>query len=195
MARAKHLLLLTATIALPLLTGCLATYDNQQAQMEAALKADMRILQEENMRLKGQVERFDLEIERLTRNVDTLRTAPTGPSAADVQTLQQRIAQLENQLRTLDAARERDRKEIIDSLSSKLSAVVASKPAPRPAPAAPSQRRTGTQEGYEHVVESGQTLSAIASAYNVSTKSIIEANSLTRPDQLRVGQKLFIPAP
>ncbi|MCO5068376.1 MAG: LysM peptidoglycan-binding domain-containing protein [Kiritimatiellae bacterium] len=194
MARAKHLLSIVTLLSLPFLTGCLATYDSQQSQMEAALQADMRILQEENQRLKGRVESFDLEIERLTRNVDAIRTAPSGASAADVQALQQRIAQLETQLRTLDAARERDRREIIDSLSSKLTAAVASRPAPRPT-SPPPTRRGGTQEGYEHVVESGQTLSAIASAYNVSAKSIIDANNLTKPDQLHVGQKLFIPAP
>jgi N-acetylmuramoyl-L-alanine amidase len=42
------------------------------------------------------------------------------------------------------------------------------------------------------VVESGQTLSAIAVAYKVSASSIKKANSM-KSDTLRVGQKLFIP--
>lgn len=196
MACAKHLLRiapLAGFLALPVLTGCLTTYGVEQSQAEAAMQADMRMLQEENQRLKGRLEGYDLEIERLNRAVETLRTAPGGPTVADVQALQQRIAALETQLRALDSARERDRKEIIDTLSSKLSQVVSSKPAPRPS--STPTRRTGSQEGYEHVVEAGQTLSAIASAYNVSAKSIIDANNLAKPDQLYVGQKLFIPAP
>lgn len=196
MSRAKHLLHVASAaglLALPLLTGCLTTYGTEQAQAEAAMQSDMRILHEENQRLKGRIEGFELEIERLSRSVEALRSAPGGPTEADVQALRQKITALESQLRTLDAARERDRKEIIDSLSSKLSQVVhSSRPAPRPTT---TTRRSTSQEGYEHVVEAGQTLSAIASAYNVSAKSIIEANGLAKPDQLRVGQKLFIPAP
>lgn len=198
MSRAKHLLHVASAaglLALPLLTGCLTTYGTEQAQAEAAMQSDMRILHEENQQLKGRIEGFELEIERLSRSVEALRSAPGGPTEADVQALQQKITALESQLRTLDAARERDRKEIIDSLSSKLSQVVnSSRPAPRPT-TAPTTRRSTSQEGYEHVVEAGQTLSAIASAYNVSAKSIIDANGLAKPDQLRVGQKLFIPAP
>ncbi|HMP75799.1 MAG TPA: LysM peptidoglycan-binding domain-containing protein [Kiritimatiellia bacterium] len=201
MPSAKHLLRIlpiTALLAAPLLTGCLATYGvDQQSVAEAALREDMRLLQEENRRLKGRTEAFDLEIERLNRTVEMLRSAPGGPTVADLQSLQQRIAALETQLRALDAARERDRKEIIDTLTARISQVVAgsSNNRPRPTTTTTTKRPSGPQEGYEHVVESGQTLSAIASAYNVSAKSIIDANNLTRPDQLRVGQKLFIPAP
>lgn len=196
MSCAKHLLRPAALLGLlsaPLLNGCLATYGVQTTEMEAAFREDIRLLQEENQRLKGRLEGFDLELERLQRATEALHTAPAGPSVAEVQALQQRLAAVETQLRALDAARERDRKEIIDTLSSKLAPVVSAKPRPtsNPAPA----RRAATQEGYEHIVESGQTLSAIAAAYNVSPKAIIDANNLTNPNSLRVGQKLFIPAP
>ncbi len=200
MPDAKHLLRgIPAALALcaPLLTGCFATYGVEQSQAEAALREDMRLLQEENRRLKGRIEAFDLEVERLNRSVDLLRAAPGGPSMADLQALQQRIAALETQLRSLDAARERDRKEIIDTLTARISQVVSASGAARPRPAAPPQtapRRTGPQEGYEHVVEAGQSLSAIAAAYGVTPKAIIDANNLTNPNVLRVGQKLFIPA-
>jgi N-acetylmuramoyl-L-alanine amidase len=42
------------------------------------------------------------------------------------------------------------------------------------------------------VVESGQTLSAIAAAYKVSMTSIKNANNL-KSNTVRTGQKLFIP--
>lgn len=195
---AKHLLrpaALASLLAMPLLTGCFATYGVQQT--EAALREDMRLLQEENSRLRGRLEGYDLEIERLSRSLEALRSAPGGATMSDVQTLQQRIASLESQLRALDAARERDRKEMIDTLTTRISQVVGASSKPRPAASASTSRPrpSGPQEGYEHVVEAGQTLSAIASAYNVSSKSIIDANNLANPNALRVGQKLFIPAP
>ena len=193
---AKHLLRLpvfATLLAAPLLTGCFATYGVQQT--EAALREDMRVLQEENSRLRGRLEGYDLEIERLSRSLEALRSAPGGATQSDVQTLQQRITALESQLRALDAARERDRKEMIDTLTTRISQVVGASSKPRPAATASRPRTSGPQEGYEHVVEAGQTLSAIASAYNVSSKSIIDANNLANPNALRVGQKLFIPAP
>jgi LysM repeat protein len=200
MADAKHLrrwLLYAFLPVVPLACGCMATYGVEQARSEAALIEDMRLLQEENNRLKGRIEAIDLEIERLSRSVDMLRAAPSGPTHADVQALQQRIAALESQLRALDAARERDRKVIIDTLTARISQVISASGGARPRPATQPQtapRRDGPQEGYEHVVEAGQSLSAIAAAYGVSPKAIIEANNLTNPNVLRVGQKLFIPA-
>jgi len=57
-----------------------------------------------------------------------------------------------------------------------------------------------TQKGYYHVVESGETLTLICSAYrqqgvNVTIAEIRKANGLTEKSVLKVGQKLFIPKP
>jgi LysM repeat protein len=49
--------------------------------------------------------------------------------------------------------------------------------------------------GFYHHVEFGESLSKIAKRYQVPIDSIIEANGLSNPDALYVGQKLFIPAP
>ena len=45
-----------------------------------------------------------------------------------------------------------------------------------------------------HRVKKGETLSEIASAYKVSVKAIMQANSLRNANQIRAGQKLTIPA-
>lgn len=47
--------------------------------------------------------------------------------------------------------------------------------------------------GGTHVVQSGQSLSSIASRYGVSASSIATANGITDPNRIRVGQKLTIP--
>jgi regulator of replication initiation timing len=57
-----------------------------------------------------------------------------------------------------------------------------------------------TQKGYYHIVESGETLTLICSAYrqqgvNVTIAEVQKANGLTDKSVLRVGQKLFIPKP
>jgi LysM repeat protein len=185
-----------ALLLLPLLNGCLATYGVQEQQ--TAQQEDIAILQEKIRRLEGRLEGFDLAIQQLQRAVETMRAQPLGPSVADLQTLQTRLSALDGQLRTLDAARQKDRQEIVDTLSSKIATLVSASAGSRnnAARAATSQgKRTANQEGYEHVVASGETLSAIAAAYNARTKDIIDANNITNPAQLRVGQKLFIPAP
>lgn len=189
----RALALVAALGAAALSTGCVTPY--AAAEEQAARQAELDLLREQFRRVEGRIEGIELEIERLRRDVDLARSQPSGPSRGDVEQLQSRLVALESQIRSVDTARQKDRQEIIDNLSGKISQIVSSsRPASRPA--APQTRRaTGPQEGYEHVVEAGQTLSAIASAYNVSSKAIIDANNLARPDQLRVGQKLFIPAP
>lgn len=47
--------------------------------------------------------------------------------------------------------------------------------------------------GGTHVVQSGQSLSSIASRYGVSSSSIAKANGISDPNRIRVGQTLTIP--
>jgi|GEM_PF-913930 len=44
-----------------------------------------------------------------------------------------------------------------------------------------------------HSVQKGETLSSIASSYGISWKALAEYNSLSNPNQLKVGQELRIP--
>jgi LysM repeat protein len=192
----KALIRLAAALAtLPLLSGCLTTYGVQEQQM--AQQEDMAILQEKIRRMEGHLEGYNLAIEQLQRAVEVLQAQPRGPSAADLDALQTRLAAFDGQMRNLDAARQRDRQEIIDTLSAKIAALVSASGSGRSTakPAATQGKRAATQEGYEHVVAQGETLSAIAAAYNARTKDIIEANGIANPSNLKIGQKLFIPAP
>jgi murein DD-endopeptidase MepM/ murein hydrolase activator NlpD len=64
--------------------------------------------------------------------------------------------------------------------------------------AGPSHRNlghTGGQNGGQtvHVVRSGDSISRIAARYSVTRKSLIDANKLARPEQLRIGQRLVVP--
>jgi len=44
-----------------------------------------------------------------------------------------------------------------------------------------------------HVVERGETLSAIARRFGTSVQALVEANSLTNPDRISVGQQIIVP--
>lgn len=50
-----------------------------------------------------------------------------------------------------------------------------------------------TAEPQIHIVQPGQTLNQIARRYEVSVAALIEANKLTNPDVLRIGQEIVIP--
>lgn len=71
----------------------------------------------------------------------------------------------------------------------------AARPAATPTPDAPRRLPTPRLEAVEYVVEANDTLLSIARRYQVSLQAIIEANGLTNPDYLEVGQVLVIPPP
>src|SRR5512140_1663989 len=62
--------------------------------------------------------------------------------------------------------------------------VLPSATAPSPATATPAI----------HVVQRGETLGALAQRYNVTLEALMQANGLTDPNVLQVGQTLLIPA-
>jgi len=48
-------------------------------------------------------------------------------------------------------------------------------------------------DAYVHVIESGESLYTIARRYEVTTQAIVQANNLSSPDKIVVGQKVIIP--
>ena len=168
-------------------SGCV-TFDRDAEQMQA--REDMLIIQDKMQKLDGRIEGLELEVERLRHDVDAARSAPS-----QVQPLQARLDDLETRIRAVDAARERDKQEIVDKLSTKLTQIVSSSKSSSSAKKQGSKKSSasGSQSGYEHVVQAGDTLSAIAAAYKVSSKVILDNNEIKDPNRLSVGQKLFIP--
>lgn len=63
--------------------------------------------------------------------------------------------------------------------------VVTATPGPPPVPT------PGVEQRY--VVREGDTLSAIAARFAVSEEAILDANGITDPDRILVGQELIIP--
>ena len=63
--------------------------------------------------------------------------------------------------------------------------VVTATPGPPPVPTPGIEQR--------YVVREGDTLSAIAARFGVSEEAILDANGITDPDRILVGQELSIP--
>ncbi len=157
--------------------GCVTLVD--QASF-ARQQADWDSLVGDVQKLNERINGLQLEQQQLARELDELRKAPREDLV-----VRNRLDTIERQMQALNAARESDRREIVSDLSRKVSALVGG--SPRGGSSASS-----AETGYEHVVKSGESLSAIAAAYKCSVSAIKRANNLSS-DTVRVGQKLFIP--
>ena len=145
-------------------------------------------------RLHHEITNMKASIQRLEQRLDGLEAGREDVYAqlADLQLNQDRVAAqrgaeleaLDSKLAAQKAAAERTRKELVDKLSRKMADIIKTS-----APA----NAVRSESGYEHVVKPGETLSEIAKAYGVKVSVITKSNSLKNPDDLRVGQKLFIP--
>ncbi len=149
-------------------------------------REDVLLQQAEMRRLSGRIEGVELEVERLLRTVNQLQTEQTQWIRSQQQQMETRLTALESQLQALDAARESDRKAIIEQLTTTVAELLREQ-------RGAGGTRAASGYGYEHTVGAGETLSHIAAAYGVTTRAIIAANNLENPDRLRIGQKLFIP--
>ncbi len=162
-----------ALLTAGLLTGCESIpFELQTRSDRAAMTEDQLIAQENLRRMAGRMETLEMEINRISRDLDTLR------------------GQLATRCAAIEQKSEADKREMVSRLSGELDKLIKQTAAPAPAPAS---KASSSAYGIEHVVRPGETLYIIAKAYNVSAKTIMEANKLQDAGRLSVGQKLFIP--
>jgi LysM repeat protein len=183
--------LMTAALALFGATGCVVDQQEQRSVMQQ--QREDSIIMEENMRrIRARLDAIESDMQRLAQQINASSTDLSRANQSQIAGFNATLDELQKRIRAVDAARESDKKEIVDSLSKKISAVLASQPSRSSSTS--TQKRSVSNEGYEHEVQPGETLSAIAKAYGVSSADIIQANGLKSADVLRVGQKLFVPA-
>ena len=132
---------------------------------------------------ESRLNQLDLRIERLEA---ASRNLSSYASLSDLDALRRENESLRAQLAETKASQEQMRSEILSSVKGLL------KEQQSRAASTATAAATKAVSGYEHKVEAGQTLSAIANAYGVSVKKIMDANKL-KSDAIRVGQVLFIP--
>ena len=130
--------------------------------------------------LENRVNDIEGARQRLYEENDTLRAAVRK----DGDTLRQEMVQMQGLIRAVETARAKDRQEIIDILSKRMSELIAQQ-----------QKAPVYQRGREHTVQQGETLSEIARAYGVTVTVIVNANKTLKSVDtiIRPGDKLFIP--
>ncbi len=171
------------------LTGCLATRQTsadlrlEEQRRQAVLERERQLAEEERRRaLMLRTEEAEVQVQAVRQDVTRLRTEISQAQSQDIQRLDQRITRLETSLRELEQRRQQDREEIVTILSNRMAELMRQQQASRPAAG-----------GRSHTVSRGETLSAIAAAWEVTPQAIIRANNLSTPDRLQVGQTLVIP--
>ena len=155
------------------------------AQERQQISRDTEIAKATAQSAEIQLQQLDQRLLRLEDNVRQSQNA----SGADLAALQREITSLKGEISAIRADRGTMKKEIVSEISAEVAKLLA---AQQKAAAATAAASTASQSGYEHKVQSGQTLSAIAQAYSVSVEKIKKANGL-KSDVIRVGQTLFIP--
>jgi nucleoid-associated protein YgaU len=177
-AAARGLGAVLACGGLALCAGCETLSTSQREEVQA--QTDMQRMEGNIVRLNDRVGALSASQEDIRRQMDGSR----GSYDERIRQLEDKVAALERSLQASEQARQSDRKEIVDQLSTKISGIVG------PSPQRSSARR---ETGVEHVVQPGQTLSAICAVYGVSVSAVVKANGLKDANSIRVGQKLFIP--
>jgi hypothetical protein len=167
--------------------GCMTYDDAAREQMDK--QEDLLLVQEDVRKLAGRVEAVELELQPMENRALNTR------SGEDAQT-RSRLDELDARIKGVEAARQADKQEIIDKLSAKIAEIVGKSSSSSSGAAKRQSTRhpaSSSDVGYEHEVKPGESLSAIAAAYGVTLKVVMDNNGITDPNKLRVGQKLFIP--
>jgi len=135
----------------------------------------------EMQRVSGQVDVLQSNISDVQRRVSRLEGGGDARSMRqEIDALKAAIADLKREMQSL-------RGEIVKDLSGRLAKMQTSAPAPKPV-----EKKVVIGPHQEYVVQSGDTLSLIAQAFNTTVPKIREMNNL-KGDSLKVGQKLNLP--
>ena len=185
--------------------ACAAAYAQQQdtAAARAAYQREQALA--EVPRLVQQFDILSQNQDEIAQRLVKLEGADnTGGLRSEIDALRAEIAELRASIR-----REQDamRREIVNDLAERISKLrPATPPPPPPAPvvAAPAVVTRPTPPPpppppaigphYEYEVKKGQTLSYIAQGFSTTVPKILAANPGLKPNALRPGQKLIIPA-
>lgn len=195
MTRIFHTWSPVALVALALAAGpgCATYFEDMNAQ-QVRQQEDLRTLQEQIRRLSGRIEGIEMETQRLAAETEAVRKLASAAGESQGRLIQGQVQEIGTRVRQLEAARETDRQAIVDDISRRMAEIMKkSSVGTSPSGARTTTRRSSSSSGYEHVVKAGESLSAIAAAYGVSSAVIAQENGISDPSKVRAGQKLFIP--
>ena len=169
--------------------------------------ATQQQINELNGRIQNLTDSQTVQAKRITaleKEIGELRDKSSQPGTTDTANADD-LKKLADQVQEIDKKRQADRELILKEIG-KLGKVSGSSPGRKPTPTMTTNSATGgsnpggKENGYEYKVAAGDTLSIIAKAYRdqgikVTADQIQKVNPGLNPNSLKVGQKIFIPAP
>ncbi len=175
-------------MAMLLGAGCETLYNSGQVSDEryevARAEAARRQSERDLVLIKAQLEAANQNDLRIDTRLDRIEQ-----QARQSDGVRAELDALRREVDSLRGDREQLRKQIVDDLGREIKRLMAAEPTGAPTRSSGASR----QAGYEHKVQTGQTLSEIAKAYNSTVPAILKANNMKDANQIRVGQVLFIP--
>tara|TARA_B100000686_G_C16716971_1_gene932637 strand:+ start:851 stop:1453 length:603 start_codon:yes stop_codon:yes gene_type:complete len=198
----KHLICSAIVITITgIINPAIARAQNNSLQNRALIENVNRLqgqledlLQSYNS-LKKEVDILQIEL-RKTR-AESLKSKPDSITKSDIEGLTKAI-------REVDRKRSADKELILKEIRN--IARNSNNNNSRPITTTPSTTNRKPQKGFEHTVQSGETISAIIAAYNeqlkiegskkrIALNSVLKANPKLNPRSIQIGQILFIPDP
>lgn len=161
------------------------------AREVAGLRNDVQLLRE-------QLGEMVMTVEQLRRENSSLQ-AKANQNYVTVAQLNETVADLN---RSLQSGLATQKREVLQQVASQMERLGKQTQAALDAIARGQATRPAVQtdfkddfpkQGVNYTVQAGDTLSAIAAKLNASVPDIINANRITDPTKIRVGQTLFIP--
>ena len=163
-------------VAMGVAFGCVVAYgQGRESFMQQQAYAEMQ-------RVSGQVDVLQSNLGDLQRRVGALE------GGGDSRGIRQELDALKAAVAELRRELQSQRGEIVKDLSGRIAKMQTAAPAPKPV----ETKKVVIGPHQEYTVQSGDTLSLIAQAFNTTVGKIKEMNGL-KGDNLRVGQKLNLP--
>ncbi len=185
----KYFLLFSASALMILLSAC-ETMNSQNNQFVSSSQ-DIIELQNDVALLKRKISAIQNDNRQIAKNMSSLQAQINYVNDANQQQ-NKTITALHQQLAKERAERQAALNKVVETVADETTKVVNS--IAKQSSQKPVKASTAMPAGayYEHKVERGQTLSAIARAYKVSVNDIKAANRL-KSNIIRIGQILLIP--
>lgn len=187
----RIVILLAIFSAVPLLVQAQDAATEEQLNR---LRGEITALQTSNVDLQKRL----ADVLKELQDVREQAARPTGNFASP-----EDLKQLADKVREVDRKRAEDRELILEEIKKLGKAITAGAgraPKISDEPRSGGDKPSGPEKGYEYVIQSGDTLSTVVAAYRekgvkVTLDQVLKANPNLKPESLKVGQKVFIPAP
>ncbi|MEO6181782.1 MAG: LysM peptidoglycan-binding domain-containing protein [Verrucomicrobiota bacterium] len=160
------------------------------------ISADVESLHAANLALQKKVSALEAELQKVS--MEQARSANNNTSES--------LKKLADAIQEVDKNRVSDKQKILEEISRMAKSL--STPAPNRSPPKTSvtpDTGSSSDKGFPHVIKSGETLGAIVSDYNaafkekgmktITQKQVMAANPSVEWNRLKIGQKIFVPAP